>query len=307
MSRFPWRVLGAVLLINGAVLGEAAGGSAGEVLTLLRARCVICHSGPGAPSGLQLDSLDGLLAGSRNGPVVKPGQPLDSELLRRLKGLSQPRMPLTGPPFLSDAEIALVEAWIVAGAPLELAADTAPVAAPAAEANPPPPGAPVTYAQVAPILLSRCAKCHTESGLMGAAPEGYRLDSYAATVASGERARVVPGQVAASELVRRIRGQARPRMPFDGPPYLSDAQIALIEAWIADGARDVQGMPAPVPVGARLRLHGQLAADGRLDELPLTIGARTRRDKAPQPGDYVQVRGRLAADGRVLVERIRPR
>lgn len=52
---------------------------------------------------------------------------------------------------------------------------------------------------------------------MGALPEGYLLSSYAATLASGERARVVPGNPVASELVRRIRGQARPRMPYDGP------------------------------------------------------------------------------------------
>jgi hypothetical protein len=31
------------------------------------------------------------------------------ELIRRLKGLSQPRMPVTGPPFLSDAAIARFE------------------------------------------------------------------------------------------------------------------------------------------------------------------------------------------------------
>ena len=36
---------------------------------------------------------------------------------------------------------------------------------------------------------------------------------------------MVPGKPEASELVRRIRGQAHPRMPFDGPPYLSDDEI----------------------------------------------------------------------------------
>jgi hypothetical protein len=54
---------------------------------------------------------------------------------------------------------------------------------------------------------------------------------------------VVPGHPEASELVRRIRGQALPRMPFDGPPYLSEADIALIVAWIRQGARDAAGDP----------------------------------------------------------------
>ena len=48
---------------------------------------------------------------------------------------------------------------------------------------------------------------------------------------------VKAGDPNASELVRRIRGQARPRMPLDGPPYLSIDEIRLIEDWIAQGAR----------------------------------------------------------------------
>lgn len=36
--------------------------------------------------------------------------------------------------------------------------------------------------------------------------------------------------------MRRIRGSARPRMPLDGPPYLSEAEVALISRWIDAGA-----------------------------------------------------------------------
>ena len=39
-----------------------------------------------------------------------------SELVKRLKGISKPRMPKNGPPFLPDADIALVEKWIAGGA-----------------------------------------------------------------------------------------------------------------------------------------------------------------------------------------------
>ncbi|WP_256657883.1 cytochrome c [Pseudomonas sp. 2FG] len=95
----------------------------------------------------------------------------------------------------------------------------------------------VTYADVAPIFALRCSKCHSASGLMGAAPEGYELSSYQAILSSAERVEVVPGFAEASELVRRIRGDALPRMPYDGPPYLNDADIALIVAWINQGAR----------------------------------------------------------------------
>ena len=142
---------------------------------------------------------------------------------------------------------------------------------------------------------------------MGAAPEGYRLTSYESTVSKDDRVRVVPGNPDASELVRRIRGQALPRMPFDGPPYLSDDEIRLIESWVAQGARDATGKPAPNPAGAAVRLHGTLRSGWRLDDLDLAIGARTRIDKSPEPGDYVEVRGRLDENLNVEVERLRRR
>jgi mono/diheme cytochrome c family protein len=86
-----------------------------DVAPIFQSRCVICHTGPGASYDLQLDSLDALLKGSKNGVVVKPGNPQESELILRIKGVSQPRMPLTGPPFLSDDETGLIEKWIETG------------------------------------------------------------------------------------------------------------------------------------------------------------------------------------------------
>lgn len=298
----PWLTLRllAPLLLSAGALADAPTYRQ-DIAPLLASRCLACHSGAQAPLDLRLDSLEHLLRGSRRGPVVRAGDPAGSELLRRLNGSSQPRMPLTGPPFLDDAEIALVERWIVAGLP------PGDGAAPTPATPRPQPGEALDYRHVEAILLRRCATCHSANGLMGAAPEGYLLSSYAATLASGERARVVPGNPGASELVRRIRGQARPRMPYDGPPFLAAAEIALIVAWIEQGARDAEGRPAPVPVGAKLRLHGRLDGAGNLDGLALLIDARTRLDDAPGPGAYVQVRGRLAADGRVRVERLRLR
>jgi mono/diheme cytochrome c family protein len=275
-----------------------------DVAPILSGRCVMCHSGPAAPRGLRLDSLEGLLAGGQGGPVVIAGDSGGSELVLRLKGERQPRMPMTGPPFLSEQEIALFERWIAAGLP---AGEHTAAPPPAPHPLRPAPGEAATYAQVAPIFATRCAKCHTEQGQMGPAPEGLRLTSYAQTLSSGERARVVPGHPDASELVRRIRGQALPRMPFDGPPYLNEKEIGLIEDWIAQGARNTEGAPAPVPRGARVRLHGRLTDYWQLDGLPLDVSRRTRIDKSPEPGDYVEVRGRLDANGGIEAERIRRR
>ena len=160
---------------------------------------------------------------------------------------------------------------------------------------------------MAPIFATRCAKCHTDRGLLGPAPEGYRLTSYAETLSATDYLRIVPGNPEASELVRRIRGQARPRMPFDGLPFLSADELRAIEGWIAQGAAGAGGKPAGVPANARLRLHGTLGQGWQLDGLPLPSAAAARLDNAPRPGDYVEVRGSVQADGNILVERIRRR
>lgn len=285
-----------------------------DVAPIFAERCVLCHNGPAAPLGLSLDNYDAVLKGSANGPVAVSGDAGASELIKRIEGTSQPRMPMTGPPFLSDEEIALIRLWVAGGMPEGAAESPAedgegPGQAPA-PARPalPAPGEPVTYADVAPIIAQRCAKCHTASGgLMGPAPEGYVLTSYDAALAAGDRVRVVPGQPDASMLVRRIRGQSLPRMPFDGPPYLDAQQIRVIEDWIAQGARNSMGQPASVPVGAKVRLEGILRPGWRLDGLRLIVTRQTRLDKNPRPGDFVEVRGRLDRNGNIRVDRLRPR
>jgi mono/diheme cytochrome c family protein len=279
-----------------------------DIAPILAGRCVMCHQGPAAPLQLRLDSLDALKAGSKNGPVIVSGDPESSELIQRLKGTSLPRMPMTGPPFLSDDEIAVFEQWITQGLQPGGPETTASVATPSPGTEPVAAAAgPVTYQQVAVIFATRCAKCHTESGLMGPAPEGYRLTSYADTVSAADRLRIVPGNPAASELMRRIRGQAKPRMPFDGPPYLSESEIEIIEQWIRDGARDTSGNPAPAATGQRIRLHGTLDSAGRLDGLELIFSTETRRDDRTGAGDYVRIRGKIDEAGYVVVERIQER
>ncbi|MDW7711996.1 MAG: c-type cytochrome domain-containing protein [Deferrisomatales bacterium] len=282
---------------------SAADPSYADVAPVLNQRCVICHSGEAAPLGLRLDGYEALREGSVNGAVVEPGDPAASELIRRVKGTARPRMPMTGPPFLSEDEIALLERWVEKGAEGPAAA------APSVPVVPQPvgPGGLVTYREVEPILLAQCARCHAADGIMGPAPEGYRLTSYEETLATRDRARVVPGHPEASEFLRRIRGQARPRMPLDGPPYLDEAETRLVEEWIAQGAPDEHGTPARVPAGASVRLHGTLDPGRQLDGLPLVIGPRTRFDDSPGPGDYVQVRGTLDEAGNVHVERVRRR
>ena len=292
--------LGCALAL-GAVQAQRAVSYA-DLAPILAEHCALCHAGDAAAAGLRLDSPEALLKGSSKGPVVKSGDPAGSELIRRLKGTSAPRMPMTGPPFLTDAQVALFERWVADGLPAGSAAP--PVArAPVRPQS----GDAITFAHVAPIFATRCAKCHTAQGLMGPAPEGYRLTSYASTLDTSDRVRVVPGQPGASELISRVRGHARPRMPLDGPPYLSAVDTRLIEDWIAQGARSADGSAAARPVGARVRLNGTLNARWQLDGLPLQLGGGVRLDRLPAVGDAAEVRGRVGPDSAIEVEQLRRR
>jgi len=87
-----------------------------DVAAVFNQHCVMCHAGPRPAYGLRLDSYENTMAGSRNGRMVVPGSPEKSELLKRIRGSSRPRMPMNGPPWLSDNDAKLIENWIAAGA-----------------------------------------------------------------------------------------------------------------------------------------------------------------------------------------------
>lgn len=290
----------ALALLAGPGLAQEAPTFA-DVGALFAERCVKCHSGDGAPFGLQLDSHANALAGSWNGPVAIAGD-AQSPILRRLRGEATPRMPLDGPPFLTPGEIAMVEAWVMAGMP-----EGAPLAPPAPARPRPAAGAPVFWPDVEPIFLKSCIKCHSDNSKLGAPPEGLRLDSLENVLRGGDRLAVLPGNPEMSEIWRRITGLADPRMPFDGPPWLPEDDIRLIRDWIAQGAQDGDGVPAPIPEGARIRLRGILTGEDEIDGAGFTVDGGTRVDDRPRIGDEAEMRGVVQADGAVRAERLRGR
>jgi len=87
-----------------------------DINPIVTKHCVMCHSAQGAGRGLRLDSYALAMAGSKGGPVLLPGDAEGSELIRRLKGISTPRMPFLSYP-LADDEIALFVRWVEAGMP----------------------------------------------------------------------------------------------------------------------------------------------------------------------------------------------
>ncbi|MBL8222443.1 MAG: hypothetical protein JNL62_24610 [Bryobacterales bacterium] len=86
-----------------------------QVEPLLRSKCVACHGAAQQISGLRLDSRAGALAGGYSGAVIVPGKSAESKLMDRLTGAKGVMTMPPGKP-LTEAEIAVVRAWIDQGA-----------------------------------------------------------------------------------------------------------------------------------------------------------------------------------------------
>jgi len=97
----------------------------------------------------------------------------------------------------------------------------------------------------APILTPTCAGCHTDEGRtpsgglnLKAGASYAQLVNVASTAKAGAT-RVIPGNPSGSYLVQKLEGAADIvglRMPRNGPPFLTDAQVATIRQWIQNGA-----------------------------------------------------------------------
>ncbi|MBL8221277.1 MAG: PSD1 domain-containing protein [Bryobacterales bacterium] len=85
---------------------------------LFARHCYSCHSAASKVSfaNLRLDSPSAIRKGSDSGPVLVPGTPAQSRLLKAVKGELPQRMPPSG--TLSETEVAALEKWIAIGAPM---------------------------------------------------------------------------------------------------------------------------------------------------------------------------------------------
>src|SRR5713226_9310912 len=104
---------------------------------------------------------------------------------------------------------------------------------------------------VRPILANRCFKCHGPDLKKGGLDLQNR-DSAVATLKTGAKA-IVPGKSGDSEMFHRVSAaDADGRMPPKGEA-LTPAQIAILKAWIDQGAKYedhwsfVAPKPAPPP------------------------------------------------------------
>lgn len=96
-------------------------GFAEDVYPILQARCVSCHQAGGTgfeKSGLDLTSYDGLIKGTKFGPVVVPGDTQTSNLIVLLDGRADKsiQMPHGSKKKLSTCDRDVVRTWIHEGA-----------------------------------------------------------------------------------------------------------------------------------------------------------------------------------------------
>src|SRR5438067_2417787 len=87
-----------------------------DVKPILAQRCFRCHSSLEQESNLRLDSVPAILKGGDGGAVVAPGKSSESRLLAAVERRGELKMPPEGEP-LTAPQIAVVRAWIDAGAP----------------------------------------------------------------------------------------------------------------------------------------------------------------------------------------------
>src|SRR5687767_15022452 len=89
-----------------------------KIQPILEERCFECHSHKSGKmkGGLTLDSRSGWQAGGELGPVIVPGEP-DKSLLVKAIRRTDPDLKMPPKTSLSSAEIALLEEWVKRGAP----------------------------------------------------------------------------------------------------------------------------------------------------------------------------------------------
>ncbi len=123
-SRTTSWLAGTILGICLASTGSSWAGATGkvtfseDVAPILKYRCLECHKA-GAPgvafSGLNLETYEGLMQGTRYGPVVIPGKAMVSNLIVLVEGRAGIRMPHNRK-RLTACEIEILNNWINQGA-----------------------------------------------------------------------------------------------------------------------------------------------------------------------------------------------
>ncbi len=86
-----------------------------DIAPILQKNCLACHTSSTKMGDLVMESYDSLMKGGTHGAPIVPHNAHASRLALMIEGKIEPRMPFGADP-LSAADIAVIEAWIDAGA-----------------------------------------------------------------------------------------------------------------------------------------------------------------------------------------------
>ena len=125
LARIRIPALGALVTVLAAAWSTAPSAQEaisfeGDVMPILEVRCAECHK-PGGEgyemSGLDLTSYEGLMKGTKHGPIVDPGHAIMSNFMVVVEGRGAPeiRMPHDRKK-LTKCEISILRRWVNAGA-----------------------------------------------------------------------------------------------------------------------------------------------------------------------------------------------
>jgi hypothetical protein len=229
---------------------------------ILDDNCYSCHA-ESQSGGLRLDSYPSILKGGGRGPVIVPGDPDTSILIKAIRRTGALKMPPRR--TLEASEVADLVAWVKAGAKGAPTSDLVAATSATASSSPAAPTAPPVQVPVVkvsataaphpqgamsdadffennirPILASNCYSCHGDitSG-------GLKLDSRDALLKGGERGPVlVPGDPDKSLIITAVHQNTSLKMPKGGK--LSAQEVADLTEWVKHGAVWPKSAPGTV-------------------------------------------------------------
>jgi len=157
------------------------------------------------------------------------------------------------------------------------------------------------FSAVGALFAERCVVCHSGED----APLGLHLDTYAAALKGSVNGPVAIAGDQNSPLLQRLRGQAEPQMPLDGPPFLSEAEIKLVSDWIDAGMPEGSATFAALPERTR-PAPGEDVLWTDVEPIFLKVCAKCHSDNSKVGGPPEGLRldsyeNVLAADERVAV------
>lgn len=195
---------------SGSVFYESA------VAQIVKSRCSTCHDPKRREGGLDLSSVEGLVAGGDSGSIIDRERPQEGLLIRHVVARE---MPPEGEPPLTAKQIESVQQWISAGAKFRK----------------PPRQRQVSEHDVIPILLLRCTACHGTRRKEG----GLDLRTRESILKGGKSGPVVvPGKPAESRLIHRILKEEMPprrQLVSVSVKPMTEPERKVLEAWIRDG------------------------------------------------------------------------